>query len=243
MMSPYSVSSEIRMASRTSASRMSRGRSSTTSCGTPRSAASRRAYATSGLSGTPTVTATQSGCMSRTCSRVSELSSPPESTTPTVRSVSTRIRIESLSAARTSRAASSGSSMTGRPSPRVSRSTYGLSRTCPSGSAQPWCPGGTSAIGAPCPTSALTSEATCRQPASAGPVQRLDPERVAGQVGPAGGPFDDGEGVLAAQPGHRRLAPLLERGEQHLGVALGAERCPRRVSSARSSRWLKISPL
>ena len=99
------------MASLMSSSRRSPGRSSITSCGTPRSAVSRRAYATSSLPGAPTVKATQSGCMSWACSSVSELSRPPERMTPTVRSVSTRTRTLSSKAARTSFAASSGSSI------------------------------------------------------------------------------------------------------------------------------------
>ncbi len=44
MMSPYSVSSDIRIAARTSSARMSPGRTSITSCRTPRSAHSRREY-------------------------------------------------------------------------------------------------------------------------------------------------------------------------------------------------------
>ena len=65
MTSPYSVASLTRIASRTSASRMSRGRSVTTSWRTPRSAVRRRAYARSSLPSVPTVNATQSGCISR----------------------------------------------------------------------------------------------------------------------------------------------------------------------------------
>src|SRR4029453_10844839 len=45
MMSPYSVSSPSRIASRTWANRMSDGRSGITSCGTPRAAQSRRGAA------------------------------------------------------------------------------------------------------------------------------------------------------------------------------------------------------
>ena len=43
-------------------------------------------------------------------------------------------------------------------------------------------PGRTSLTGAPTGTSALISDATCRQPSPARPVQRLHAERVAGQV-------------------------------------------------------------
>ena len=63
MTSPYSVASLTRIASRTSASPMSRGRKVTTSCRTPRSAVRRRAYARSSLPSVPTVNATQSGCI------------------------------------------------------------------------------------------------------------------------------------------------------------------------------------
>jgi len=85
MVSPYSVSSAIRIVSRICASRIALGATSTTSCATPSCLVNRRAYSRSSLPGAPTVKATQSGCSSRTLSSVTELSSPPESTTPTGR--------------------------------------------------------------------------------------------------------------------------------------------------------------
>jgi len=93
------------------------------------------------LAGAPIVNATQSGCISRTCSRVRVLSRPPERMTPTVRPVSTRTRMLSSRAARTSLAASSGSSIAGWSSPSRSRSTYG-SRAGPVAASGPPAPAG-----------------------------------------------------------------------------------------------------
>ncbi len=55
-------------------------------------------------------------------------------------------------------------------------------------------------------------------------VERLDPERVPGRVHGAGAVVVGDEREHAAQPGQRRLAPVVERRRQHLGVTLGRER-------------------
>ena len=59
--------------------------------------------------------------------------------------------------------------------------------------------------------------------ARAGPVQRLDAERVAGQVHPVRRGVGQGERELAAQPGDRARAPFEEGLQHHLGVAVGAQ--------------------
>ena len=59
--------------------------------------------------------------------------------------------------------------------------------------------------------------------ALAGPVQRLDPQRVAGQVDTVGRGVGQGERELAAQPADRARAPLQEGLQHHLGVAVGAQ--------------------
>ncbi len=60
-------------------------------------------------------------------------------------------------------------------------------------------------------------------PVVAGPVERLYPERVAREVDPVAGLVDDGEGELAAQAVHRRVAPLQEGLKDDLGVAVAAQ--------------------
>ena len=56
-------------------------------------------------------------------------------------------------------------------------------------------------------------------PGPSRPVQRLDAERVAGQVHALGHGVGDGHGELAAEPAHGLLAPAGEGGEHDGGVA------------------------
>ncbi len=88
---------------------------------------------------------------------------------------------------------------------------------------QPWWPGGISWTRPPAGTSDLTSEATYRSAVAPRPVERLDPERVTRQVDLVRCPVDDGEGELAAQAVHRSVSPFEERLEHHLGVAVAAQ--------------------
>ena len=90
------------------------------------------------------------------------LSKPPERITPTVRSVSSRTRMLSSSAARTSLAASPMSVMSSSPSPMVSKSTYGVTAGSWAGLPHPWWPGGISLTSPPEGTSAFNSDATYR---------------------------------------------------------------------------------
>jgi hypothetical protein len=55
------------------------------------------------------------------------------------------------------------------------------------------------------------------------PVQRLDPQRIAGQVDPAGAGLRDGDGVLTAEPADRVRPPQPEGLEHHLGVTAAAQ--------------------
>jgi hypothetical protein len=60
-------------------------------------------------------------------------------------------------------------------------------------------------------------------PAAGGPVQRLDADRVTGQIGAAAGAVSDRERELAAESPGRVLAPLQKRFQRELGVAFAAQ--------------------
>ena len=110
--------------------------------------------------------------------------------TPTVSPVSTRTRMLSSSAARISLAASSGSSITRLALAQPEQVDVGapVRPAVPAAAASGLGPavmaGGLYADRAPTPVSALTSDATCREP-RAGNRQRLHAERIAGQVDPS----------------------------------------------------------
>ena len=121
---------------------------------------------------------------------------------------------------------------------------------CPAGSART--PAGSSAARAPIPragtrrarpgrrrattappaSSAFTWEAKRRQPPASARVERLDPQRVAGQKQGLLPLVPDRQAVHPPQPGEHGRALAGVEGEHHLGVAPRVERRPRGLQPA-----------